>query len=98
MSRPVIDVVREYANKQGCVVLRGDSFVSRDGKRSVRFSEVLYGNIIVWDTGTPQGYISLTRGERRPKSTIRSKAQGDALTGVHNGPLEARGIQERSKE
>jgi hypothetical protein len=85
MSRPVIAVVREYANAQGCVVLKGKSFISRDGKRSVRFSDVLYGNVIVWDTGTPQGFVSLPR-ERRlfKKSTL--KAQGDALTGPTEAP------------
>ena len=76
-ERSIISIVREYANAQGCVVLKGNKFVSRDGERSVRFSEVINGSVIVWDTGTPLGYVSLPRGERRIIGISTQKEHGD---------------------
>lgn len=82
MSRPVIDVVREYANAKGCVLLDGQRFVSRDGKRSIRFVEAKYGKVTVWDTGVSIGYVSLSRERRDIKSNTLKAKQGDALTGA----------------
>jgi hypothetical protein len=90
MSRPIIEVVREYANAQGCVVLKGKSFISRDGKRSVRFVEVKHGQVTVWDTGTLAGYVSLSR-ERRVITKSTLKAQGDALEGGTGSPMAQKG-------
>ena len=91
--RPVIDVVSEYAKEHDCPILKGAKFVNFNGTRSVRFSEVKDNVIIIWDTGTPLGYVSLPRGERRPIGTIRPKAQqGD---GAEGGPGDPPTAQER---
>ena len=85
VTRPVIEVVREYANANKCVRLDGCRFISRDGKRSVRFVDAKHGQVTVWDTGVPSGYVSLPR-ERRVVGESRLKAQGDALTGPTEAP------------
>jgi hypothetical protein len=86
----VIEAVRLYANAQGCVVLKGNRFVSRDGTRSVRFSETKGNQVIVWDTGTDLGYVALSR-ERRPSGLHKPMDLGDKPRGAQVGPLEAQG-------
>jgi hypothetical protein len=63
--RPVFEVFSEYAKAQGCTILESNRFISPDRKRSVRYSEARSDSVIVWDSGTSLGYVSLPREERR---------------------------------
>ena len=68
--RPILVIVSEYAHDKGCVLFNGkDTWFSRDKKRSVRFSEARDKEIIVWDTGTSTGYVSLPRNTKTEGDT-----------------------------